>query len=34
MWQFGNQDPVITSQALQPPRSLTVPPESVTVLER
>ncbi len=33
MWQYSNQDPVITSQALQPPRSLTVPPESVTVLE-
>ena len=33
MWQYSNQDPVITQQASQPSETVTLPPESVTVLE-
>jgi hypothetical protein len=33
VWQYSNQNPVITEQVSQPQQSVTVPPESVTVLE-
>ena len=33
-WQYSNQNPVIAEQAVQPSQFITVPPESVTVLEQ
>jgi hypothetical protein len=33
-WQYSNQNPTIIEQALQAPQSVTVPPESVTVIEQ
>jgi hypothetical protein len=33
-WQYSNQDPAIVKRAARAARNLTVPPESVTVLER
>jgi hypothetical protein len=33
-WQYSNQNPAVVKEAIKPARHLTVPPESVTVLER
>jgi hypothetical protein len=33
-WQYSNQDPAVAQQTTQPSPSMTVPPESVTVLEQ
>ena len=33
-WQYSNQNPAVTQQAAAPSASMTVPPESVTVLEQ
>lgn len=33
-WQYSNDNPVVTQQTAQPSASITVPPESVTVLEQ